>query len=91
VGGGTDEGIDTTMCLAIPARITEIHDSGIGRAEVGGVVRDVNLCLVDDVAIGDYIIMHVGFALSKLDLDEAEATLRLFEEAGLLDAEGLVT
>jgi hydrogenase expression/formation protein HypC len=74
------------MCLAVPARITAIDQNGIARAEVGGIVKDVNLCLVDDVAIGDYVIVHVGFALSRLSQDEAEATLRLFAEAGMLPA-----
>lgn len=74
------------MCLAVPARITAIDENGLAKAEVGGIVKDVNLCLVDDVAIGDYVIVHVGFALSRLSQDEAEATLRLFAEAGMLTA-----
>lgn len=72
------------MCLAVPARITAIDDNGLAKAEVGGIVKDVNLCLVDDVALGDYVIVHVGFALSKLSEDEARATLALFAEAGML-------
>lgn len=73
------------MCLAVPARIIELLDSGLARAEVGGIVKSVNLCLVDDVGIGDYVIVHVGFALAKLTPEEAEATLSLFAEAGMLD------
>lgn len=73
------------MCLAVPARIIELLPDGVARAEVGGIVKDVNLCLVDDVAVGDFVIVHVGFALSRLDPEEAEATLALFAEAGMLD------
>jgi hydrogenase expression/formation protein HypC len=74
------------MCLAVPARIIETGDAGLGKAEVGGIVKEVNLSLVDDVAVGDYVIIHVGFALSKLDADEARETLKLFAEAGMLPA-----
>jgi hydrogenase expression/formation protein HypC len=72
------------MCLAVPARIVAIDDLGFAKAEVGGIVKDVNLCLIEDAAVGDYIIVHVGFALSKLDPEEAEASLALFAEAGVL-------
>jgi hydrogenase expression/formation protein HypC len=72
------------MCLAIPAKITDLLPGGLAKAEVGGIVKEVNLSLVDDVAVGDFVIVHVGFALSKLQPDEAEATLALFAEAGAL-------
>lgn len=72
------------MCLAIPARITDLLLGRLAKAEVGGIVKEVNLSLVDDVAIGDFVIVHVGFALSKLQPNEAEATLALFAEAGAL-------
>jgi hydrogenase expression/formation protein HypC len=72
------------MCLAIPVRITDLLPGGLAKAEVGGIVKEVNLSLVDDVAVGDFVIVHVGFALSKLQPDEAEATLALFAEAGAL-------
>ena len=73
------------MCLAIPARVIEIGDNAEARVEVGGVVKNISLALVDDVAVGDYVILHVGFALSKLSPEEAEATLALFAEAGVLE------
>ncbi|MFZ1415163.1 MAG: HypC/HybG/HupF family hydrogenase formation chaperone [Defluviicoccus sp.] len=76
------------MCLAVPARITELLADGLARAEVGGITKVVNLCLVDDVAVGDYVIIHVGFALSRLEPEEAAATLALFAEAGMLDPSG---
>jgi hydrogenase expression/formation protein HypC len=77
------------MCLAIPARITDLLPGGLAKAEVGGIVKEVNLSLVDDVAVGDFVIVHVGFALSKLQPDEAEATLALFAEAGALTGQDL--
>jgi hydrogenase expression/formation protein HypC len=73
------------MCLAIPARIIEIGANAQARAEVGGIVKEVNLSLVDGVEVGDYVIVHVGFALSRLDPEEARETLALFAEAGVLD------
>jgi hydrogenase expression/formation protein HypC len=72
------------MCLAVPARITELMPGGFAKAEVGGIVKEVNLSLVDDVAAGDFVIVHVGFALAKLEPEEARATLALFAEAGVL-------
>ncbi len=72
------------MCLAIPARIVELRDENMALADVGGARNLVSLALVDDVKIGDYVIIHVGYALSRLDQEEAEKTLRLFAEAGQL-------
>lgn len=76
------------MCLAIPARITELLDGGMAKAEVGGIVKPISLCLLDDVRVGDYVIVHVGFALSKLEPKEAKETLALFAQAGAWDALG---
>jgi hydrogenase expression/formation protein HypC len=73
------------MCLAIPARISALLDNDMAKAEVAGVVKDVNLALVEGVGVGDYVIIHVGFALSRLEPEEAEQTLALFAEAGMLD------
>ncbi len=68
------------MCLAIPARITEkLHDD-MAVVDLGGVRKEISLALVDDAEIGDYVIVHVGYALSKLDADEAAKTLALFAE-----------
>ena len=72
------------MCLAVPARITEVLPGGLAKTEVGGITKEVNLCLVEDVTVGDFVIVHVGFALAKLEPTEAEATLALFAEAGVL-------
>jgi hydrogenase expression/formation protein HypC len=72
------------MCLAIPGKIVEIVDEagGIAKVEVGGVRRNVNVALLDAVRVGDYVLIHVGFALSKVDEHEATKTLRLLEELG---------
>lgn len=72
------------MCLALPAQITAIHPAGgMATASVDNVTVEVSLALVDDVKIGDYVLVHVGYALNKLDEDEALKTLALFAEAGL--------
>jgi len=72
------------MCLAIPGRIVEMVDEAgvIAKVEVGGVRRNINVALLDAVSVGDYVLIHVGFALSKIDEHEAAETLRLLEELG---------
>jgi hydrogenase expression/formation protein HypC len=65
------------MCLALPARITEIHEGDSATVMLGGVRKQVSLALVEDAEVGDYVIVHVGYALSKLDPEEAERTLAL--------------
>ena len=71
------------MCLAIPARVVEIPASDLAIVDLGGVRKDVSLALVEDVSVGDYVIVHVGYALTRLDAEEAEKTLALMAEAGL--------
>ena len=72
------------MCLAIPAQITTIdNNSNTATVSVDKVKVDISLALVDDVNIGDYVLVHVGYALNKIDEDEALKTLALFAEAGL--------
>lgn len=70
------------MCLAIPVKITELLDDGMARVSMEGVSKIVSVALVDDVAVGDYVVLHVGYALSKIRPDEAEKTLALLREAG---------
>ena len=69
------------MCLAIPARVVALPEPDAALIDVGGVRKRVSLALLDDVAIGDYVIVHVGYALTRLDPAEAERTLALFAEA----------
>ena len=74
------------MCLAIPARIIDINGV-MATAEIGSVRKEISLALVDDIAVNDFVIVHVGYALNRLDPVEAEYTLTLFrqvaEEAGI--------
>lgn len=70
------------MCLAIPARVVALPDAETALVDLGGVQKTISLALVEDVAVGDYVIVHVGFALNKLDAVEAEKTLALFAEMG---------
>ena len=72
------------MCLAIPARIVEMPDPENAVVDLGGVRKEVSLALVEDAAVGDYVIVHVGYALQKLDPEEARKTLELFAEMGAL-------
>lgn len=66
------------MCLAIPARVAEILGDDLAIVELGGVRKEISLILLDDVRVDDYVIVHVGYAINRLDPDEAEKTLALF-------------
>ncbi|MGH7264966.1 MAG: HypC/HybG/HupF family hydrogenase formation chaperone [Candidatus Rokuibacteriota bacterium] len=73
------------MCLAIPGRILEIYEADglrMGRMDFGGTVRKACLQYLPDAAVGDYVLVHVGIALSTVDPDEAARTYRLLEELG---------
>ena len=69
------------MCLAIPAEVTALLPDDMARVTLDGVSKEVSIELVDDVTVGDYVIVHVGFALSKIDPEEARETLALLAEA----------
>ena len=78
------------MCLAVPGQLDRIfEDNGtrMGKVNFGGVVKDVCLSLLPDIQVGDYAIVHVGFAISQIDEESAQETLRTFEELGLLEDE----
>ncbi len=68
------------MCLAIPVCIEEIQSDAMAVVDIGGIKKSISIALVDDIKVGDYVILHVGYALSKLDPEEAEKTLALFRE-----------
>ncbi len=68
------------MCLAIPACVEQLIGKDSAIVSLGGVRKEISLALVEDVAVGDYVIVHVGFALQKLDPEEAAQTLALFAE-----------
>ena len=71
------------MCLAIPARVVELLPGEMARVDVGGVRKDCSLALVDGSSVGDFVVLHVGYAIQRLDATEAERTLALFAQAGL--------
>jgi hydrogenase expression/formation protein HypC len=68
------------MCLAIPAQVVELREGDNAVVDLAGVRKEISLSLVEDVAVGDYVIVHVGYALNKLDPEEAERTLALFAQ-----------
>lgn len=68
------------MCLAIPVRVTALLEDEWVETEVGGVYSRVSTALIDPVAVGDYLIVHAGFAITRLDVEEAEKSLALFAE-----------
>ncbi len=68
------------MCLAVPVRVVEIFPDGNATVDIGGVRTRVSLALVDGVAVGEYVIVHAGFAINRLDVAEAEKSLALFAE-----------
>ena len=70
------------MCLAIPACVEQLISGDSAIVNLGGVRKEISLALLEDVAVGDYVIVHVGFALQKLDPEEAAQTLALFAEIG---------
>ena len=74
------------MCLGVPMQVISI-DGELAICEIDGVRREASLMMVDEVAIGDFVIIHAGFAIQKLDEEDAEETLRIFRE---LVAQGVV-
>lgn len=78
---GLDGDKTQLMCLALPARVIALHDDEQATVDLGGVRRKIHTMLIDDVSVGDYVLLHVGFAISKLSPQEAERTLALIDEA----------
>lgn len=72
------------MCLAVPAQVTDLLDDDMARVDLGGTAMEVSLALVEGVAVGDYVIVHVGHALQRLDEEEARKTLDLMAEMAAL-------
>jgi len=78
------------VCLAIPGKILEIQELGplrAGRVQFGGIVRQVSLSFVPEAELGDYVMVHVGFAISRVDGPEAERTYQLLQEMEALEGE----
>jgi len=77
------------MCLAIPIRVEELLPDDMARVTLGGVSKIVSIALVEDVEVGDYLLIHVGYALARLDPDEADRTLAAMREAAIPGLPGL--
>jgi hydrogenase expression/formation protein HypC len=80
------------MCLAIPGKIVDSEELGgfrVGNVQFGGITRKVYLDFVPEAVPGDYVIVHVGFAISRVDAEEARRTFGLLEEMGVLAEEGI--
>ncbi|MFO7538689.1 MAG: HypC/HybG/HupF family hydrogenase formation chaperone [Chloroflexota bacterium] len=78
------------MCLGVPGKIIEMYESGglsMGKVDFGGVTRETCLAYVPELKVGDYTIVHVGFAISRLSEEEAQATLAILREMGDLEEE----
>ncbi|MFI6697675.1 HypC/HybG/HupF family hydrogenase formation chaperone [Streptomyces sp. NPDC050509] len=78
------------MCLAVPGRVlrtTEVDDTLMAEVDFGGVRKEVCLQYVPDAAVGEYVVVHVGFAIQRLDEKSAQQTLATFEKLGLLEEE----
>jgi hydrogenase expression/formation protein HypC len=78
------------MCLAIPGRVTAVYETNglrMGKMDFGGVLKEVCLAYLPDLSVGNYAIVHVGFAISKVDEEVALETLRNFRELGLPNEE----
>lgn len=78
------------MCLGIPGKVTDIYETDgilMGRVDFGGVVKEVCLAYVPDIQLGEYTIVHVGFAITRLDEQSAQESLALFNQLGMLDQE----
>lgn len=68
------------MCLAIPAEVTKLLPDGMAVVSIDGVSKEISVALIEDIAVGDYVIIHVGYALTRIDPEEARRTLELLRE-----------
>jgi hydrogenase expression/formation protein HypC len=78
------------MCLGIPGKVTEIYETeGIlmGKVDFGGITKEICLMYIPEVQVGEYAIVHVGFAITRLDEESAQESLALFEQLGILEEE----
>ncbi len=75
------------MCLAIPTQVIEIDAEGLATVELGGVTRKVSLALTPEARVGDYVLVHTGYAISLMDPEEAEASLEAFAELARIQEE----
>jgi hydrogenase expression/formation protein HypC len=83
------------MCLGVPGKVVEVHEGGpagvgmtMGRVSFGGIVKEVCLAYTPEATVGSYVLVHVGFAISVLDEEEAASTLRFLESMGEMETFG---
>ncbi|MCA1363529.1 HypC/HybG/HupF family hydrogenase formation chaperone [Bradyrhizobium sp. IC3069] len=70
------------MCLSVPARIAKILPNDVALVSIDGISLEISIALVDELDVGDYVLVHVGYALAKIDPTEAKRTLELLQELG---------
>lgn len=70
------------MCLAIPAEVTKLLSDDMAVVSIDGVSKEISAALIENLAVGDYVIIHVGYALTKIDAQEAQRTLELLRQIG---------
>jgi len=76
------------MCIAVPGKVIQINDLNMATVDYGGTTKAASADLVPDVAVGDYVLVHAGFIINRLDEEDAQETLKLFEQyIGMLDGE----
>lgn len=75
------------MCLALPARVVSVEGDEMATVAMEGVKKKISIALVEDVAVGDYVLVHVGYALHKVSEEEAQRTLAMMAEAGVIAEE----
>jgi hydrogenase expression/formation protein HypC len=73
------------MCLAVPAEVVEVHEFDVATIDIGGARKKVSLDLIDGVEVGDFVLVHAGFAIDKIDESEAAKTMELIRELAELD------
>jgi hydrogenase expression/formation protein HypC len=73
------------MCLAIPAEVVELKENELALIDIGGARKQISMMLVDDVGVGDYVLVHAGFAIEKIDEEEAARTMELLRQLAGLD------
>jgi hydrogenase expression/formation protein HypC len=72
-----------TMCLAIPVEVREVLPDDMAKISLDGVIKVISTALIEDVKVGDYVVLHVGYALAKIDPEEAQKTLELLNAVGI--------
>jgi hydrogenase expression/formation protein HypC len=73
------------MCLAVPAEVVEIRENELALIDIGGARKEISLMLVDGAEVGDFVLVHAGFAIEKIDENEALKTMEILEQMGQLD------